>query len=166
MSLRNLFQREGSDSLSTYLETGTHSIEELRHEYLELVDDALDRGGIAVGCVEVEIRHLGAGKDGRPAFSAMLRMTHWERRSGTRLLLGLPLMERAVRKLLGGSWLLDVSSFAGLWLHPATPVLSRDVARDLSMLLAQVEQAAGDNKPAESMWSLPPEFGAGPHSGS
>jgi hypothetical protein len=162
MSLRNLFQREGSDSPSTYLETGMHTVEDLRHEYLELVDDALDRGGIAVGCVEVEIRHMGTDKAGKPLFSAMLRMTRWERRSGTRLLLGLPLMERAVRKLLGGSWLLDVSSFAGIWLHPATSVLGREVARDISVLLAQVEQTTGGATPAESMWSLPAELASDP----
>jgi len=165
MSLRNLFQREGSDSPSTYLETGMHTVEDLRHEYLELVDDSLDRGGIPVGCVEVEIRHLGADKNGKPLFSAMLRMTAWERRAGIRLLLGLPLLERGVRKLLAGSWLLDVSSFAGLWLHPATPVLTREVAREVGVLLARVERQVEGAGPAESMWSMPPELQSDPPTG-
>lgn len=48
-----------------------------------------------------------------------MKIVRWERPTGLRLLLGLPLLERKVRKVLPGLWFADVSPFEGSWLRAA-----------------------------------------------
>jgi len=138
LELKRLFQREG-EVASTEMDPRTTSIQEIQAEYLACIDEVLVRAAIARECVEVEIRHLGALADGRPAFSAMLRLVSWERTSGLRLLLGLPMLERAARRLCGASWAAEASHYAGLWVHPSGQILDRSLLKDLGADLSALE---------------------------
>ncbi|GAC1527629.1 MAG: hypothetical protein NVS2B4_05100 [Ramlibacter sp.] len=153
LELKKLFQREGEAGSSTEMDPGTTSVQEIRSEYLVCIHEVLSRAGIARECVDVEIRHLGARADGRPAFAAMLRLVSWERTSGLRLLLGLPMLERAARRLCGASWAGEVSHYNGLWVHPSGQILDRALLKDLGADLSALEgfHAAESQEP---QWSV------------
>jgi hypothetical protein len=138
LELKKLFQREDEAS-ATEMDPRSTSIPELQAEYRACIDEVLVRAAISRDCVDVEIRHLGSLGDGRPAFAAMLRLVNWERTSGLRLLLGLPMLERAARRLCGASWAAEASHYAGLWVHPSGQIIDRSLLKDLGADLCILE---------------------------
>lgn len=89
----------------------------LEVEYQTLIATQFRRWGILPSSVTVEVRKIGQAPDGYDVLVGMVRLSHWDRISGLRLLLGLPLLEHKVRKAVRGTWLADFSHFGGLWLH-------------------------------------------------
>ena len=165
MDLLKLFGSQGEeDPASTHMLPGEQSVAEMQQGYSELIRGLLDDGGVAADAVRVEVRHVGRAADGREVFLGMLRVTRWDRKSALRVMLGQPLLDRLLRRLVHGSWLHDVSHFGGLWLHAASQIVDAEVMRELRELMQSVEQMeAGMSQPArESMWSVPPELESDP----
>jgi hypothetical protein len=152
---------ENESTGATEIDLGDQSIEDIKEGYKELIRELLEDGGVNLDCVEIEMRGAGRAHDGRHVFLGMLRLAKWERKSALRVMIGLPLVERLLRRLLRGSWLSDVSHFGGLWLHPASTMVDAEVMRELRELMQAVEQldsGSAGQAPRESMWSVPPEF--------
>jgi hypothetical protein len=161
--LLQLFATRSEEELAaaTEIDLAVQSVQEIRDGYRDMIRELLEDGGVNIDCLQVEVRDVGRARDGKHVFLGMLRLARWERKSGLRVMLGLPLVERLLRRLLRGSWLSDVSHFGGLWLHPASTMIDGDVMRELRELLQAVEQLDGgtpSQPPRESMWSVPVEL--------
>ena len=107
-------------------------------EYQGLIETQFRRWGISSRCVTIEVRRMGKAPDGFDVLIGMVRLAHWERLSGLRVLVGLPLLEAKVRKSLRASWLADYSHFGGLWLHASSRVPPEGAAIELRDALAQL----------------------------
>lgn len=160
--LLQLFATRAEDESSgaTEIDLGEQSIEDIRTGLRDMVRELLEDGGVNIDCVEIEVRDVGRAHDGRHVFLGMLRLAHWHRKSALRLMIGLPLVERLLRRLLRGSWLADVSHFGGLWLHPASGMVDADVMRELREIIQAVEhlEDSPSQPPRESMWSVPADM--------
>jgi hypothetical protein len=124
---------------------------EMAAAYRELVEEQMERGGIDPAIVNVEVVPKGRHRDGRPAFTAMVRLLEWRERSALRLLLGLPLLDAKVRRCLAQHWLSHVSFFDGIWLNPSWAVRETDAlqeVRDAIRVIEQEQEAAGWTTPA------------------
>jgi hypothetical protein len=113
------------------------SPEGLQAEYHRLVTEHVQRWGIVDRCVAVEIRPEGE-ELGKPVFVAVLRVLAWDRASVLRLLLGLPLLEKKIRKSIEGQWTGEVSVFNGLLLNAGDALQGREAAKDLRHLLVSL----------------------------
>lgn len=91
----------------------------LADEYQKLISHHLHRWGIPEGCVAVVVREIGRDEHGRDVFVGVVTLFQWDRDAAIRLLVGLPLFEKKIRKALQGLWIADVSGFGGIWLHAA-----------------------------------------------
>ncbi len=118
--------------------------EGLEVEYQELISSQLRRSGIADTCASLEVRRFGRAPDGFDVFVGMVRLHHWERRSGLRLLLGLPMMEKRVRRVVHSTWLADYSHFGGLWLHASEKLQAGPAPHELRQLLMSLSVPATD----------------------
>ena len=110
------------------------------------------------------MRPSGKQRDGRTTFVGMLRLVHWERMSAVRLLLGLPILESRVRRMVRGSWLHDVSHFGGIWLHASGQLQDTHAMEDLRTLVVEIEKREHESQPPSgaSVWSLPTDVGSLP----
>jgi hypothetical protein len=99
----------------------------LADEYQKLISHQLHRWGVPEGCAAVAVREMGRDEHGRDVFVGVVTLFKWDRDAAVRLLLGLPLFEKKIRKALQGLWIADMSSFGGIWLH-ATGELQADPA--------------------------------------
>jgi len=88
----------------------------------------------------------------------------WDRAPSVRLLLGLPILESRLRRVVRGSWLHEVSAFGGIWLHASGQLQDSAAMEDLRTLVIEIEKReAPDSKPPSSsggVWSLPTDLGA------
>lgn len=149
------------DDPQTEFNPDDHAGEGLESDLMLLIVQQLARGGIAEECVSIDIRNLGRGADGREVYAGMLRLAKWEQKSAVRLLLGLPLLQAKVRKALRGSWMHDVSHFAGLWLHPSGQFEETGSLSGLRNLILRVEELqlhSPESDNGMSVWSLPGEL--------
>lgn len=121
--LKKFFLRSArhADPDSEYHPSGK-STEGLQVEYQTLIASQFRRWGISQSCTTIEVRKLGQAPDGYDVFVGLVRLSHWERESALRVLLGLPLLEAKVRRTLRATWLADFSHFAGLWLHSSEEI--------------------------------------------
>jgi hypothetical protein len=162
IGFRKLLHRDTDESPETEVDAASNSADEIIEEYRGIVLDQLVRGGVAANCVELDVRASGKMKDGRTMYVGMLRLVHWERGSAVRLLLGLPILESRVRRMVRGSWLRDVSQFNGLWLHASGQLQDSQAMEDLRTLVLEIEKREHESQPASgsSVWSLPTDMGA------
>jgi hypothetical protein len=116
--------------------------EGLEVEYQNLIADQFRRWGIAPGAVTIEVQLFGRAPDGFNVFVGMVRLAQWERASAMRVLIGLPLLEAKVRKLVRGTWLADFSHFGGLWLHASESLASGPGAAEMRELMMQLAPSA------------------------
>jgi hypothetical protein len=164
LHLRKLLQRDTGDSPVTEVDESGHSVDEISEEYRSLIIDQLVRGGVSPACVDIEVKQGGKARDGRFIFIGMLRLARWERKSAVRLLVGLPILESRLRRIVRGSWLHDLSYFGGVWLHASGQLQDSHAMEDLRLLLLEVErreareERQGANSDA-SIWSLPTDLG-------
>ena len=158
IDLRKLLQRDAlvpEENPETQLDASSRSVDEITAEYRDIVMDQIARGGVSASSVELDVRAAGKLRDGRVNYVGMLRLVQWERPSAVRLLLGLPILESRVRRLVRGSWLNDVSHFGGLWLHASGQLQDSDAMEDLRMLLIDIEKREEQSLPSNAVWSLP-----------
>lgn len=152
--IRKLFAKEAPSPARTDAEISSAvmdggSGEGLESEYQRLIAAQFRRLGIAEDCVTIEVRRLGHGPHGFDVLVGMVRLHHWERTSGLRLLMGLPLIESRVRKLVRSTWLADYSHFGGLWVHASEHLHEApgmDELRELLLTLTPPDAPASEGK--------------------
>jgi hypothetical protein len=138
--------------------------EGLEVEYQGLIATQFRRWGVAPGCVTVEVRQIGRAPDGFDVFVGMVRLAKWDRTTVLRMLLGLPMLESRVRKVVRGTWLADFSHFGGLWLHASEQLHvggQTGELRDLLMTLVPPsapgpDAGAAQNHSGYGVSSVPP----------
>jgi hypothetical protein len=165
IGLRKFLQRETpEENPETELDASGHSPDEIVEEYRDIIREQLTHGGVAHDCVEIDIRQSGKSRDTRTNYVGMLRLVHWDKTSAVRLLLGLPILESRVRRLVRGSWVSDVSHFGGVWLHASGQLQDSAAMEDLRTLVVDIEKREHDSQPpaSSSVWSLPTDVGALP----
>jgi len=141
------------ETAATEIHPSGHSLAEIKSEYAELVRERLERAGVPATCYEIEVRHMGAARDGRDVLAGMVRLTRWERQPVLRVLVGLPLLEKAVRRRVRASWLAETTWFGGLWLHASSALLADDTASELRMLIADLEVPDQPRTDPASAWT-------------
>lgn len=85
----------------------------LETEYERLVLRHLAQWGVHAESVVVRVDQL-APREGKEVFKATIYLVSWHRTTAVRVLLGLPILENKIRKVLQTLWLSDVSAFDGL----------------------------------------------------
>lgn len=167
IGVRKLLQRDPvpEENPETAIDASGHSADEVIEEYRGIILDQLMRGGVSASCLEIEVRPSGKLRDGRTNYVAMMRLVNWEKSSAVRLLLGLPILESRVRRLVRGSWLRELSSFGGLWLHASGQLQDSQALEDLRTLVVDIEKREHDSRPDSggAVWSLPTDMGALPN---
>ena len=164
LDFRKFLQREPEENPETEVDSSGHSVAEVLEEYRSLMLDQLIRGGVAPDCVEIEVKQGGKMRDGRAVYIGMLRLVKWDRSPSIRLLLGLPILESRLRRVIRGSWLHEVSAFGGVWLHASGQLQDSHAMEDLRGLVIEIERREStDSKPpptsAGGVWSLPTDLG-------
>ena len=167
--LRKLFVREARGQRQQAPDSDYHPSdrrgEGLEVEYQTLIATQFRRWGISTSCVTIEVRQIGRAPDGFDVFVGMVRLAKWERPSALRVLVGLPLLEAKVRKMVRASWLADFSHFGGLWLHASEQLHGTTAMAELREVMVQlapptqVPEGAGDPasaSPSTGTSSLPP----------
>ena len=118
----------------------------LEVEYHGLIANQLRRMGVSPDSISIEVRPIGKGPHGFDVLVGMVRLQRWDRVSALRVLVGLPLLEAKVRKMVRATWLADFSHFGGLWLHASEQVHASPGASELRELLRQLT-APADSPP-------------------
>jgi hypothetical protein len=108
-------------------------------EYERLVTTTLRRWGVDQDFARVEILRIGETPDGRDTFIAAVKLLQWNRRPGLRLLLGLPMLERKLRKAVRAHWVNDVTHFAGVWLQAGGALDDFSAVSELRQLIVALE---------------------------
>lgn len=154
--LRVLKRLSSPPPASSQPESVGAGLAEMRAALAQAISDELERGGIPADCVHIEVQRQGDSPQGLPTLAGMLRLVRWNDAAAVRLMLGLPLLERNMRRSLRNHWLADVARFAGLWLHPSTTVLGRETLDAVRNLVLQVEaQRSQQSQPPRSVWTIP-----------
>lgn len=99
--------RTRSEHNTDYQDLGNAS-GSLEAEYQRLVAHHLARWGVPEQHVVIEARAAGS-RQGRAVFDVVICLVHWDRITALRVLVGLPLFEKKIRRSLEGQWLQDVS---------------------------------------------------------
>jgi hypothetical protein len=139
LELLRRLQPARPEAAATEIHSSGHSLAEIKNEYAQLIQERLERAGVPASCFELDVRHMGAARDGRDVLAGMIRLTRWERQPIVRVLLGLPLLEKSIRRRVRASWLAETTWFGGLWLHASSALLTEDCSAELRTLIADVE---------------------------
>lgn len=105
-------------------------------EYQRLIVNQLARWGVSERLVSVKVHQAGRRK--KPVFSAVLTIQGWERDAVLRVLIGLPLLERKVRRAVADLWIADVSTFDGLLVRIAPQLHESPACSELRQLLVSI----------------------------
>lgn len=136
----------------TSLQASEHSAAELINAYRELVANELVRWGVPEKAVAIEIRREGHS-GGLAGFVALVHLLEWRGAETLPLLLGLPFLERRLRRALQSHWLADVSAFTGLWLHAPEGMLAAPGSDHLRELLMGLTNHRGqDSVPSQALY--------------
>lgn len=170
--LRKLFARDGrrrddDDDRETEVHAPLPGGDGLEADYQDLIASQCRRWGIADGVVTVEVRQVGRAADGLDVYLGMVRLAQWERDSALRVLLGLPLLETKIRRMVRTLWIGEISHFGGLWLHASEQLHATGAMRELRELLIELtppslpragaEAGAEDSGLASLVASLSPD---------
>lgn len=144
----SLLRRQGSEHETDY-ETMGPGEGSLEAEYLKVLEPELRSWGVPAHCATLQVQQVGHTPHGRAVFVGVIRLVEWDRKPALRLMLGLPFLERRVKQALSTRWLLDVSHFAGLWLHASERLQAGEGGRELRALLAEAAEprAPGRGRP-------------------
>ena len=132
---RDAKRQEGASDTEVDSAPRGHNLEA---EYETLIVTQCVRWGILENSITVEVRRLGRTNSGLDIYGGMMRLTRWERDSALRVLLGLPLLEAKIRKMVRGLWLCEVSHFGGLWLHASEQLQATEAMTELRQLILQL----------------------------
>lgn len=130
-------QREGASDTEVDSAPRGHNLEA---EYETLIVAQCVRWGILQNSITIEVRRLGRTNSGLDIYGGMMRLTGWQRDSALRVLLGLPLLESKIRKMVRSLWLGEVSHFGGLWLHASEQLQATEAMTELRQLILQLTQ--------------------------
>jgi hypothetical protein len=106
-------------------------------EYRRMVMSHLDRLGVPPDCAVVEVDELDAER-GKSVFVATICLVAWDRNAVVRVLLGLPLLDKKIRKAAEVSWAADVSVFKGVQLRVAPSLHSSRATSELRHLVVSL----------------------------
>jgi hypothetical protein len=118
-----------------------HKAGGLPAEYFRIIETELRRLGIPETSASLEVVQVAMTPQGRGVYAGQIRLFRWDEGRAIRLLLGLPILERRVRKALQAHWVLELSHFSGLWLHAAEGVQGATAAREIRTWFTQVKGA-------------------------
>lgn len=139
-TLTALFRRSKASRTSEH-STDYQSLQDaaggLDAEYRRLVTEHLRRWGVPEKCATVDVRGDGRLR-GREGFVATITVQSWDRDPVLRLMLGLPLLEKKIRKAIEGQWIADMSRFEGLLLKTAPGMQGRQPTQELRHLLVSL----------------------------
>src|SRR5688572_14919532 len=85
--------------------------EGLAGEYQSLIESELRRWGLRTQCLRVRAQLVGKRADGFEVYAGLLTLVEWDRDTAVCAMLGLPLLDTRVRKLVQASWLPEYSHF-------------------------------------------------------
>jgi hypothetical protein len=158
--LSRLFRRKHASGTDSESECRSSQLGEgLASEYQGLIDSQFLRWGLSPQCVRVTVRNVGKRADGLDVFAGLVTLTAWERDTGLRLLLGLPLLDARIRRRVQATWLTEYSHFDGLWLHSAqklaVPPELKELLISLTSPRAATPGSAPDSGPASLYSDLP-----------
>lgn len=105
-------------------------------EYQRLIAGQLARWGVGDHLVSVEVQQGGRRK--KPVFGAVLTIHGWERDAVLRVLVGLPLLEKKVRRAVADLWIADVSTFEGLMVKVSPRLQDTAACSELRQLLVSI----------------------------
>lgn len=108
----------------------------LEAEYQRLIVNQLARWGVSDKLVTVQVQQGGRRK--KPEFGAVLTVQRWERDAVLRVLIGLPLLEKKVRRAVADLWIADVSTFEGLMVKVSPRVQDSAASTELRQLLVTI----------------------------
>jgi hypothetical protein len=108
------------------------------------------RMGIPESVASLEVTQVALTPRGRGVYAAHIRLLKWQEGPAVRLLLGLPLLERKVRKRMQSHWVLEMSHFAGLWLQAADGAQGTQAVRDIRMCLQQLKRSGESSNTDDS----------------
>jgi hypothetical protein len=150
LGLRHLFLRWARSSGGEH-QTDYQGLVEtpptLEGEYQRLVHELLARCGVPDGVVAIEVRQQEARRK-KPTLVAELTLQRWERDAALRVLVGLPLLERKIRKALPALWVADVSTFEGLTLKVSPALLEARPLTELRQVLSSVTRPSDKKEEA------------------
>lgn len=106
-------------------------------EYRRMVAGHLERLGVPPECAVVEVEQL-EDERGKQAFVATICLVAWERNAVLRVLLGLPLLDKKVRKQAEASWAADVSVFRGVQVRVAESLHGSRATSELRHLVVSL----------------------------
>lgn len=139
-TIRTLLERAKGSPTSEH-STDYQVLEEaaggLDGEYRRIVTEHIRRWGVPESCALVEVRGDGE-KKGLEGFVATLVVHAWDRDAVLRLLLGLPLLEKKIRKSVEAQWVADVSRFDGLLLKMTPALQGREPTQHLRHLMVSL----------------------------
>jgi hypothetical protein len=148
--LRTLFRTHAGRSRSehqTDFQALGHASGGLEADYQRLVEHHLRRWGVPESCASVEIQQIEQRKGRRDIFVATISLDAWDRDGVLRVLLGLPLLDKKIRKAVPALWLGEVSEFRGVQLR-VSPALGE--AAPTSELRQLVVSLTGPRRPVRS----------------
>lgn len=103
-------------------------------EYRRMVTHHLQRWGVPDSCATVQIQQL-PDQAGKEVFVAVVCLVSWDRNAIIRVLLGLPLLDKKIRKAVEVSWLADLSIFRGVQLKVAESLHGTAASTELRHLV-------------------------------
>jgi hypothetical protein len=118
-------------------------------EYRRMVASHLDRLGVPPACAVVEVEQL-EDERGKQAFVATICVVAWDRNAVLRVLLGLPLLDKKVRKAAEVSWAADVSVFKGVQLRVTEALHASRATSELRHLVVSLTTAEGAQRDPNS----------------
>lgn len=115
----------------------------LETEYQRVIDYQLRRWGVPESCASVEVRQIGQDSRGRQSFVGVVRLSVWDRKAAIRLMLGLPLLQARVDRIVRALWLAEVSKFEGLWLQTTKQFHTASAITELRQLIISLTGPRG-----------------------
>jgi hypothetical protein len=134
--LKSRFRRR-SEHETDYDQLG-HKAGGLPAEYFRIIETELRRLGIPETSASLEVVQVAMTPQGRGVYAGQIRLLRWDEGRAIRLLLGLPILERRVRKALQAHWVLELSHFSGLWLHATEGIQGVTAVREIRSWFTQV----------------------------
>lgn len=144
LSLGHPFARAASGTAHNAAERQSSSVDlsvsdnSIAAEYQSIILEQLSKAAVGDGLVGVSVHRSGHAANGLHTFVALIRLLRWDCDAGARLLLGVPLLQERVRRVVQNTWLVDVSRFGGLWLHPSSQLQHTQAVADLSALVMRL----------------------------
>ncbi|HEX7887725.1 MAG TPA: hypothetical protein VF522_00075 [Ramlibacter sp.] len=114
-----------------------HGSGSLEAEYQRLVAQHLARWGVPASHVAIEVRQVGS-QMGKIVFDVVVCLAHWDRITALRVLIGLPLFEKKIRKALEGQWLQDVSLLRAVLVCASASLQEREPCAELRQTLVSL----------------------------